>query len=56
MHKSQPGPFQGEGAKLGEVTESWIEAMDEYFDVAGYNDQSKMALARLKLTGVAKTS
>jgi len=29
--------------------------MDEYFDVAGYNDRSRMALARLKIAGVAKT-
>jgi len=56
LHRTQPGPFKGEGAKLGETTEAWIEAMDEYFDVAGYNGRSKMALARLKLVGVAKTS
>lgn len=34
LHKSQPGPFRGEGAKLGEITETWIEAMDKYFEVA----------------------
>jgi len=56
LHRTQPGPFKGEGAKLGETTEAWIEAMDEYFDVAGYNGRSKMALARLKLVGVAKTN
>jgi len=55
LHKAQPSIFKGEGKNVGEATESWIDAMDEYFDVAGYNDRSKMALARLKISGVAKT-
>lgn len=36
LHKSQPGPFRGEGKNLGEVVGTWIESMDDYFDVAGY--------------------
>ncbi|WP_286497673.1 hypothetical protein, partial [Escherichia coli] len=41
LHKSQPGPFKGEGKNLGEVVEKWVEAMEEYFDVTGYNERSK---------------
>lgn len=55
LHKAQPSIFKGEGKNLGEEAESWIDAMDEYFDVAGYNDRSRMALARLKIAGIAKT-
>jgi len=55
LHKAQPSIFRGEGKNLGEVAESWIDAMDEYLDVASYNERSRMALARLKIAQVAKT-
>ena len=54
LHKAQPGVFKGEGPKLAEIVEAWIESMDEYFNVVGSNERSKIALGRLKVTGNAR--
>ena len=51
----QPKPFVGEGSDVPKILEEWIITMDDYFQLAGYNEAAKGVLARAKLDGSAKT-
>lgn len=51
----QPKPFSGEGANIPKILEEWIITMDDYFQLAGYNDVSKGILGCAKLEESTKT-
>ena len=47
----QPKPFTGEGANVPKILEEWIITIEDYFQLAGYNEVAKGILARAKLDG-----
>ncbi|MCO5590638.1 hypothetical protein L7F22_044610 [Adiantum nelumboides] len=54
LKQAQPSTFNGEGAKVEQDAESWVEAMFDYFAAAGTTPNNQAMLARFRLIGGAK--
>ena len=39
-----------DGEVDGEKLDGWIDGLESYFDIYGYNDSRRLAIARLKLS------
>ncbi|MCO5548050.1 hypothetical protein L7F22_001506 [Adiantum nelumboides] len=54
LKQAQPSTFNGEGAKVEQDVESWVEAMCDYFAAVGTTPNNQAMLARFRLIGGAK--
>ena len=54
LKQAQPPSFNGEGSKVEQDVEVWIEAMSDYFAAAGTTPANQSMLSRFRLTGDAK--
>ncbi|MCO5577903.1 hypothetical protein L7F22_031738 [Adiantum nelumboides] len=54
LKQVQPPNFKGEGANVERDAEVWLEAMDDYFEVARTQPQNQTMLAMFRLTEDAK--
>ena len=54
LKQAQPPSFNGEGSKVEQDAEVWIEAMSDYFAAAGTTPANQSMLSRFRLTGDAK--
>ena len=54
LKQAQPPSFNGEGPKVEQDAEVWVEAMTDYFSAAGTTPSNQSMLARFRLTGDAK--
>lgn len=54
LKQAQPPSFNGEGSKVEQDAEVWVEAMEDYFSAAGTTPANQPMLARFRLTGDAK--
>ncbi|MCO5560563.1 hypothetical protein L7F22_014178 [Adiantum nelumboides] len=54
LKQAQPSTFNGEGDKVEQDAESWLEAMSDYFAVAETTPNNQAMLARFRLIGDAK--
>ncbi|MCO5553330.1 hypothetical protein L7F22_006851 [Adiantum nelumboides] len=54
LKQAQPSTFNGEGTKVEQDAESWVEAMCDYFAAVGTTPNNQAMLARFCLIGDAK--
>ena len=54
LKQAQPPSFNGEGCKIEQDAEVWVEALPDYFSVVGTTPANQSMLARFRLQGDTK--